>query len=270
MAKILPAGQHYGATLRSWTSGRVTVSRIRYDQDTSLDVHGNEHASVMFVEEGLCVKEMDRRLVELPRESGLFLPPGWLQKDSFPESTTFLAAEFNDQFLAHLREVGPPSDGPISLPVAHSHLLRTQLRTELQFPDSFSPLVLEGMLMSTVALAGRTFSQRARGKAPVWLLRAKEMLQESFGDPPSLDEVARLTGVHPAHLSREFRRHFESTPGEYVRKIRIEQAKAKLTASELSLTEIALDVGFSDQAHFSRMFKRYTGSTPLEYRRSTT
>jgi AraC family transcriptional regulator len=270
MAKILPAGQHYGATLRSWNSGRVTVSRIRYDRDTGSDLHGNEHASVMFVEEGLCVKQMGGQLVELPRETGLFLPPGWLQKDSFPESTTFLAAEFSEQFITQLREVGWPSDEPLSLPAANSHPLRTQLRAELLQPDSFSPLVLEGMLMSTVALAGRMGSHRARGKQPVWLIRAKEILHESIGHQPSMDDMARLTGVHPAHLSREFQRHFGCSLGEYGRRIRVEQAKTQLISTKLPLAEISLRNGFSDQAHFSRAFKRYTGSTPLQYRRNLT
>ena len=266
MAKILPAGQHYGTTLRSWDSGRVRVSRIRYDRETFSDLHGNEHASVMFVEDGLCVKQMGRKLVELPRATGLFLPPGWLQRDSFPESTTFLAAEFSDPFLRHLREVGPSSDEPLSLPAAYSYPLRTQLHAELLYPDAFSPLVLEGMLMSTVALAGRGISRRGRGKPPAWLVRAKEILHESIGDAPSLEEIAFSAGVHPAHLSREFRRHFGCTPGEYGRRIRVEQAKTKLSTTKLPLAEISLSTGFSDQAHFSRAFKRYTGSTPLEYR----
>jgi AraC family transcriptional regulator len=268
MEKILPAGQHYGATLQRWSSERLTVSRIRYDRGSTSDLHGNEHASVMFVEEGLCVKQMGPRLVELSREKGMFLPPRWLQKDSFPESTTFLAAEFSDQFLKLLQEMGPQSENPIPVQATQSLALRSQLRTELLRPDAFSPLVLEGMLMTTVAHAGRGVGRRHHGKPPAWLLRAKELLQGFAGMPPTIEEIAHTTGVHPGHLSREFRRQFGCTPGEYGRQVRIDQAKVHLTKTKMPLTQISLQVGFSDQAHFTRTFKRYTGSTPLEYRRS--
>jgi AraC family transcriptional regulator len=267
MAKILPPGQHYGATLQSWSSARLTVSRIRYATGTNLDLHGNAHASVMFVEDGLCVKQMDGQLVQLAPATGLFLPPRWLQKDAFPESTTFLSAEFSDPFLQHIRELGPSSEQALTVPPAHSQVLRTHLRSELMHPDPFSALVLEGLLMSTIARAERVGSPRRR-RAPVWLLRAKEILQDFVATPPSLDEIAQLIGVHPAHLSREFRRHFGSSPGEYARRVRIERAKTELSTSNRTIAEVSLAHGFSDQAHFSRVFKRHTSLTPLEYRRS--
>jgi AraC family transcriptional regulator len=224
----------------------------------------------MFVEEGLCVKQMGPHVVELSREGGMFLPPRWLQKDSFPEATTFLAAELSDQFLKLLQDVGPQSNEAILVPASQSLALRSQLRTELSRPDDFSPLVLEGMLMTTVAQAGRSLSRRHHGKPPAWLSRAKELLQDFAGAPPSIEEIAHSAGVHPAHLSREFRRQFGCTPGEYGRQIRIQQAKLHLTKTRWPLSQISLQSGFSDQAHFSRTFKRYTGSTPLEYRRSFT
>jgi AraC-like DNA-binding protein len=268
MEKILPAGQHYGVTLESWSSDRLTVSRIQYAPGSSSDLHGNERASVMFVEEGLCVKQMGPRVVELSRETGMFLPPRWIQKDSFPQATTFLAAEFSNAFLELLHGVGPQSEHAIPVAATQSHALRSQLRTELSRPDPFSPLVLEGMLMTTVAQAGRSVSRRHHGRAPAWLLRAKELLRYSVGTPPTIEALALSTGVHPAHLSREFRRQFGCTLGEYGRQNRIDQAKSQLITTKLPLAEISLRLGFSDQAHFSRTFKRYTGSTPLEYRRS--
>ena len=121
--------------------------------------------------------------------------------------------------------------------------------------------------MSTVAHTGRIGSPRRR-RAPLWLLRAKEILQDFVAAPPSLDEIAQLTGVHPAHLSREFRRHFGSSPGEYARGVRIERAKTELSTSSRTIAEVSLAHGFSDQAHFSRVFKRHTSLTPLQYRQS--
>jgi AraC family transcriptional regulator len=273
MAIILPAGQHYGETLHSIDSGMVTVSRILYKGDTGSETHGNERASMLFVEEGLCLKQMGKRTLELPRSAGLFLPPGWLQKDWFPSKTTFLSAEFSGPFLTRLREAGSSYDEAIVIGVKNSQQLRSQLMHELLDPDSFSSLVVEGMLMSTIALTSRDGSlgrktTSRRGRVPAWLLQATELLHDLNGRQIKLDEIATSVGVHPAHLSREFRRHHGCTPGEYVRRLKVNRAKAQLSGTQTSLADIALQMGFSDQPHFSRIFKRYTGTAPLAYRRN--
>jgi transcriptional regulator GlxA family with amidase domain len=71
------------------------------------------------------------------------------------------------------------------------------------------------------------------------------------------------------HLSREFRKHYQSTIGEFIRKRRIEHACKLLTTSSTALSEIALACGFSDQSHFCAMFKGHTGLTPAKFRDMT-
>ena len=67
------------------------------------------------------------------------------------------------------------------------------------------------------------------------------------------------------HLSREFRKHYQSTIGEYIRKRRIEHASHMLANTDTPLSEIALTCGFSDQSHFSGAFRKMTGTTPKRY-----
>jgi AraC family transcriptional regulator len=56
--------------------------------------------------------------------------------------------------------------------------------------------------------------------------------------------------------------------GEYLRRFRVREACKRLGGRELTLAEIALQVGFADQSHFTRVFKRLTGLTPGEYRQT--
>jgi AraC family transcriptional regulator len=72
--------------------------------------------------------------------------------------------------------------------------------------------------------------------------------------------------VHPTHLAREFRRHCRCPPGEYVRGLRLEQARRELATSETPLAQIAVTAGLSDHGHFCRAFKRHMGLTPTEFR----
>ncbi|HET9787346.1 MAG TPA: helix-turn-helix transcriptional regulator, partial [Pyrinomonadaceae bacterium] len=79
-------------------------------------------------------------------------------------------------------------------------------------------------------------------------------------------EIAHLVGVHPTHLARSFKKHYRTTVGEYLRRLRLDWATRRLSETEDSITEIALAAGFYDQSHFSHLFKQHTGLTPAEFR----
>jgi AraC family transcriptional regulator len=82
-----------------------------------------------------------------------------------------------------------------------------------------------------------------------------------------LEDVACIADVHPVHLARVFRRKYNCTIGEYVRRLRVEYARRRISASNDSLIEIAMTAGFTDQSHFARTFKNHLGVTPGEYRK---
>jgi AraC family transcriptional regulator len=105
-------------------------------------------------------------------------------------------------------------------------------------------------------------------RAPQWLKRAREIVETRFLEPLSLAEIAAAVGVHLVHLSREFHRYNRCTVGELIRRRRVEHASSLLAYSDMSLAEIALACGFSDQSHFSMMFKRHMGITPSRFRKS--
>ena len=99
-----------------------------------------------------------------------------------------------------------------------------------------------------------------------WLNEARSLLHSQFAEQPSLSRIASTVGVHPVHLAREFRKHYGSSVGEYVRKLRIDFACQQLLASDDPPVKIATAAGFVDQSHFSRTFKRFLGTTPGKYR----
>ena len=107
------------------------------------------------------------------------------------------------------------------------------------------------------------------GRPPAWLLRAQELLHDRFSEPLHSSDIASAVEVHPAHLGRAFRAHFNVSMGSYVRRLRLDWAARQLTHSAASLAAVAMAAGFADQSHFTRAFKRYTGLTPNAYRRTT-
>jgi AraC-like DNA-binding protein len=79
-----------------------------------------------------------------------------------------------------------------------------------------------------------------------------------------LSIVARRS---PAHFSRSFKLTFGEPPHAYVVKRRLEKACHLMITSSASLSEIALSVGFSDQAHLCRLFRQAFGQSPASWRR---
>lgn len=102
------------------------------------------------------------------------------------------------------------------------------------------------------------------GRESAAVRRAKEFLDEHYEDSVSLDDLARLTRLSPFYLHRSFCRQTGIPPHAYQMQVRIARAKMLLQQS-LSLSEVALHAGFSDQSHFTRHFKRLVGVTPARY-----
>jgi len=145
--------------------------------------------------------------------------------------------------------------------------LAARCHHEFQTDDSASELALEGVGLELVATLMRTTTPIER-RAPRWLGEARDYLHEHYRERIVLSTLSGLTGVHEVHVVRMFRRHFGTTPGAYVRRLRIEQACDALVRSETSIVEIALEAGYASQAHFSRVFRRLMGATPAAYRRA--
>jgi AraC-like DNA-binding protein len=97
--------------------------------------------------------------------------------------------------------------------------------------------------------------------------RIKQALLDAIESPATLDEVARTFGCRKETLIRVFRRAFHITPHAFVNNARVEQAKQRLKVGE-KIADVAVDLGFSDQAQLHRTFVSYTASTPGQYRRA--
>lgn len=146
--------------------------------------------------------------------------------------------------------------------------LQRSIERELGASDAAAGLALQAATLEMIAQACRHIDAPSQ-HAPPWLFRVRERLHDDPSVAPSLPELAKLAGVHPAHLTQCFRRVHGVSIGEYLRRLRVEQARDALTATDAPISAIAADAGFADQSHFTRVFHRVTGETPLAWRRRT-
>ncbi|KAA2238245.1 helix-turn-helix transcriptional regulator [Salinarimonas soli] len=127
------------------------------------------------------------------------------------------------------------------------------------------------MLAFLSALAGGTEHApgRARGGLAAWQVRRTiDFIVENLGSDIDLAQLAGGVGLSKSHFCRGFKETTGLPPHKWLINARVERAKEHLLAGKLSLSEIALEVGFSDQSHFTRTFSKNENISPRAWLRS--
>lgn len=89
----------------------------------------------------------------------------------------------------------------------------------------------------------------------------------NIDQPISLNTLAKTFGVHPAYLSRTFKKTMGMTVTDYINTLRIQEAKYLLEQGNASVARVALSVGYNDSNYFSKVFTKLEHMTPHEYRK---
>lgn len=243
------------------TPGGSVVRVARYPPDTAQPRHAHPHTSVSLVVRGKLEERAGRSVEVAGPLSVVVKPAGAEHADRFGrDGAVLLQLILSPEDEARGGEArdalgrwGWTHAASAARPLLS--LLRTLRGVSDGRPEAIDDLLVE-------ALAHLSTTQPA-GSPPRWLLRAREALDE---EATSTRRLAELSGVHPVHLAREFRRHFGASPSEHRRRGRLRRAARLLVDSDVTLAEAALAAGFADQAHMTREFRAAAGLTPRQLR----
>jgi AraC family transcriptional regulator len=109
------------------------------------------------------------------------------------------------------------------------------------------------------------FCQRQQRLSTERVEKVVSLLQKNLAGPPSLEEIGRVVGCSPFHLSRTFSAATGRTIPQYIRQLRMERAAELLKSGKFNVTEAALEVGYSSLSHFSQAFHETFGCCPGLY-----
>lgn len=261
-----PTGQFYGRNNQTLELRGLTLTDTEYS-DEFVDWHYHENPHFTLITRGDLRQGTKRETYECSADTLLFhnsqephynVKPAGLtrgfQMEIHPQWS--LPFELKLESLPNCSKITHPS----------IKLLFYNIYKEAKLPDDLSSLTIDALVMEMFSAMHGIEAFTANG-TPRWVKKADELLHDRFDQPLSLQELSVELNLHWAHLSREFSRYFHCTFGTYVRKIRVEKSLALLRNKNLSLTDIALRCGFSDQSHFIRCFKEFTGITPKAFRK---
>ena len=167
---------------------------------------------------------------------------------------------------------------PIAAGDDHARLIRLLLRdierrrVDANIPVTDGVLAALSLLFSLAQEISTAATERLDGaQTPRRTLfrRFMQLVETSFRDNPSVDDMARTLGSSQATLTRACREVTGKAPGALVNERRFLEAKRSLSFTTASVKQIADDLGSRDPAYFARSFRRHTGTTASEFRRKT-
>ncbi|WP_058309059.1 helix-turn-helix domain-containing protein [Gracilibacillus massiliensis] len=101
---------------------------------------------------------------------------------------------------------------------------------------------------------------------PSLVNRIEEYIDIHFSEDSTIAGIAKKLHAHPSHLMRTFKKEKNMTISQFRNERRLKEAKELIMHSHLTITEIALMVGFSNVQYFTKLFKEKEGKTPKSFR----
>ena len=262
----LPAGHFLGQTLRVRDLLGFRLTETIYSPGLKLPRHSHELAKYCFVLAGSFSEKVGKREQVRQPLSLNFQPADTTHEEAHDSPGHHFLIEVESHWIDRAREYSAILDRPVDLTGGMAIRLATQLYDEFRHLDGLSPLAIEGVTLELLTETSRRALGSIDFRPPRWLEQVTDMLRARFAENLTLSDLAAVAGVHTVHLARVFRKFHGRTVGDYVRQLRIEYASRQLSTTDVSLVEIALAAGFSDQSHFSRTFKSHTRMLPSEFR----
>lgn len=246
--------------------------------------HFHSFYELYYVSSGKCCFFLNDTLYSLSTGDIMLVAPGDLHH------TLYTQAEGCDRFTvcfhkAHLIPALTDSlssfpetfteSGPISIAPAFTGTITALLEhmlTENRLQDSSSVVILTACLHQLFGMIIRYRIENAAelsltGTKDTEVLQAAKYIYQNFSSPLSLNEVAAVAGLSPTYFSKKFKQITGIGFKEYVNFVRMKNATMELLSTDHSITEIALNNGFTDGNYFKDSFKKIHGCSPREFRK---
>lgn len=200
---------------------------------------------------------------DTPHTGRAGVPEGWRYGAVYPPAG--LVARIAEETTALRGSPGfvrPVVDDPYAAGLVHQ-VLRAVDEGNALAADTLLRVVVTRLLR----LNGGALPQRSVRTAGARLAaRARAVLEERMAGPPTLERLAAELGTGPFALLRAFRDAYGMPPHTWLTDARVRAARRLLDAG-VAPAEVAVAVGFTDQAHLGRHFTRIVGVPPGAYRR---
>lgn len=230
--------------------------------------HYHDNVELYYLETGRCSYLIDDQLYAVEPGDLVLIPPRIIHAATYPQRHRRLLINCSEPYW---KDFPPPAGGVYRNPAISSEirLLFKEVEREYLHPDTYTPILLQGIIHRLLALIGRHPNLYPADRGANRLIEGvlKEMNRDFTGEL-TLAETARQHCVSPAHLSRSFKRETGMNFNEYLSLLRLKKAEQLLKQEpHQTIAEIAFSCGFNDSNYFSEKFRSTYGCSPSAFRK---
>ena len=246
-----------------------------WENEAGALIHGAQHDAfeLIYVDKGQLHCAIDGKGYLLKQGQLIICgPKQWLTQYTDPNMTAHsLTASFD---LSSNTEL-PLLDRVFDLSSSEAVYLKQLLR-EPEIQDLYSnDMIRCNLKLLLLSILRSANERRKRLKTPTVqrnegaiVGRAMQYVADHVRERMTVESVAKETGVSASHLTALFHRQMQLSPGEYIRRVKLEESKTLIRKGELNFSQIAEALSYTNIHHFSRQFKEHFGISPTEYAKS--
>jgi len=271
--------------------GHIPIRVLTAEHNTSGDIyHSHSFYEFVYIDRGFSTHFYNNTTALLTPGDIFGMRPGDVHGYVYPKNTILYNCLFNPEALeneldeirklpgmAHIFDPDHPSVwqrirlGPAHRKYAVSCL--EQMRLECEYRSTGWELKLKGLLLEFLVLFSRSyleqFTREEEGgyKYTQYVYEALEYIEQNYTRGILVEEIANHVGLSTDYFSRMFKQFTGLTPVEYIKNVRLAKAAELLRSPELSVAQVAMEVGFEDPSYFSRQFKQVLGMSPSSFQK---
>lgn len=269
---------------KSWTSGLEVVRRLKVEslytffyqeKEQGFIFPGESHPmpELTYVDKGSLHSVADGE--DLLLEQGdimIYTPDQWhMQYADMGVAPRFVTISFGLSGDSLDRLKGRKFKAPQQAVTILQQMLREQESPDDHSGDMIMALLnqlLVFLLRQVDAPAAKLKTSNAVHSENEIIRRAQQYISAHIREKMTVPSVAEQVEVSPSYLTALFHKNLQISPGEYIRRVKLQESKQMIRENSMTFTEIAAVLQYSTVHHFSRQFKEKFGLTPTEYAKS--
>lgn len=265
----------------------VQIATIRSQQAARITWHSHQCFEILLVTDGATAYEFeDGRTVDLRGGHFLVIPPGTLHRGVHdvrrPADLSGLMVDFQQKYsiqhtpfsVRDIKWLAKQLEGAGTQPRRMSpDLLAIAKKVPMIIPklDLTRDAVAVSVRLSVCSIlleCAKLLSAQLPFEPEMTVRKAIGYMESHLSQSANVAEITKTLQCSRAKFFQAFKASTGMTPVDYWQRLRIDRAQELLVGSDKSITEIAMDCGFSTSQYFSTVFRKYAGCSPSDYRMS--
>lgn len=235
--------------------------------DTVIRRNGRQDFHILLVNSGICEAIYNNKAYKLEKGNFVIYAPGEIQQYTFKSESTSLWCHFTGSIIQELFDSCDIKSGVYSLPLNKAIL--TSFSNMIQsFHQPTRSKYANVYFLELIYNISDDIRNLPQNDNQEMILPILTYINANYNKRITLDELSSKSGYSKSRFSHIFSEITGTTPIKYQNNIRLKLSCEMLSATNKSVTEIALSCGFADTLYFRRLFKKTYNMTPTEYRLS--